>query len=139
LEIYSFKFQQLFIEVLCHGSLTEEEANGICSIIKENLKGTALPIKSRYAAERIMCLPSKANIVLSSRSSSEIDTNSEAEVILVELVVIFIPFINAFLNIREFTSIVSNNFISPHVLFFYLAIFSNWKSRIEISQVAGFA
>jgi hypothetical protein len=133
LEIYSFKFQQLFIEVLCHGSLTEEEANGICSIIKENLKGTALPIKSRYAAERIMCLPSKANIVLSSRSSSEIDTNSEAEVILVELVVIFIPFINAFLNIREFTS------ISPHVLFFYLAIFSNWKSRIEISQVAGFA
>jgi hypothetical protein len=113
--------------------LTEEEANGICSIIKENLKGTALPIKSRYAAERIMCLPSKANIVLSSRSSSEIDTNSEAEVILVELVVIFIPFINAFLNIREFTS------ISPHVLFFYLAIFSNWKSRIEISQVAGFA
>ncbi|KAK2393950.1 Insulinase (Peptidase family M16) family protein [Trifolium repens] len=70
---------QLFIEVLCHGSLTEEEANGICSIIKENLQGTALPIKSRYAAERVMCLPSKANIVMSFRPSSEIDTNSVAE------------------------------------------------------------
>jgi hypothetical protein len=44
---------------------------------------------------------------MSFRPSSEIDTNSVAEVILVELVVIFIPSINVFLNIREFTSIVS--------------------------------
>ncbi|CAJ2658600.1 unnamed protein product [Trifolium pratense] len=70
---------QLFIEGLCHGSLTEEEANDICNIIKKNLQGNGLPIKSRYAAERVICLPSKANIVMSFRPASEIDTNSVAE------------------------------------------------------------
>ncbi|PNY10214.1 insulin-degrading enzyme-like protein [Trifolium pratense] len=46
---------------------------------QKNLQGNGLPIKSRYAAERVICLPSKANIVMSFRPASEIDTNSVAE------------------------------------------------------------
>jgi hypothetical protein len=73
---------QLYIEGLCHGNLSEEEAINISNIFKTNFPVNPLPIKSRHA-ERVICLPSSANLVRDVIVKNKLEKNSVIEVILV--------------------------------------------------------
>lgn len=69
---------QLYIEGLCHGNLTEEEAVSISNIFKVNFPVNPLPIKSRHA-ERVICLPPNANLVRDVSVKNKLEKNSVVE------------------------------------------------------------
>nr|XP_027190387.1 nardilysin-like isoform X2 [Cicer arietinum] len=69
---------QLYIEGLCHGNLSEEEAISIYHIFKRNFPVNPLPIKSRHA-ERVICLPSNANLVRDINVKNNLEKNSVIE------------------------------------------------------------
>ncbi|WVY94400.1 hypothetical protein V8G54_033488 [Vigna mungo] len=79
---------QLYVEGLCHGNLSKEEAIGISNIFKMNFPVNPLPTELRHA-ERVICLPSGANLVRDVSVKNKSERNSVAEVILVRLVVFF--------------------------------------------------
>jgi len=106
------------VEGLCHGNLSKEEAIGISNIFKTNFPVNPLPIELRHA-ERVICLPSGANLVRDVSVKNKSEKNSVAEVILVRLVFVF--FTNVFH--RYFIFSVPDNF-SYFVFGFYAALFS---------------
>ncbi|KAJ1422925.1 Peptidase M16, C-terminal [Sesbania bispinosa] len=69
---------QLYIEGLCHGNLSEEEAINISNIFKMNFSVKPLPIELRHA-ERVICLPSSANIVRDVNVKNKLEKNSVLE------------------------------------------------------------
>ncbi|KEH34462.1 insulin-degrading enzyme [Medicago truncatula] len=69
---------QLYIEGLCHGNLSEEEAVNISNIFKTNFPVKPLPIKSRHA-ERVICFPSNANLVRDINVKNKLEKNSVIE------------------------------------------------------------
>ncbi|KAK7301570.1 hypothetical protein RJT34_12437 [Clitoria ternatea] len=69
---------QLYIEGLCHGNLTEEEAISISNIFKMNFPVNPLPVELRHA-ERIICLPPSANLVRDVNVKNKLEKNSVAE------------------------------------------------------------
>nr|XP_027192391.1 nardilysin-like [Cicer arietinum] len=62
---------QVYIEGLCHGNLTKKEAIDIGEMIKKRFSRNPLPVKSRHA-ERVICLPLDANLVLDLYASKTI-------------------------------------------------------------------
>ena len=91
------------MEGLCHGNLTEEEAISISNIFKTNFQVQPLPIELRHA-ERVICLPSGANLVRDVNVKNKLEKNSVVEVNFIELVLadfllMLIPYIsNQYLN-----------------------------------------
>ncbi|KAL2333066.1 hypothetical protein Fmac_014279 [Flemingia macrophylla] len=69
---------QLYIEGLCHGNLTKEEAISISNIFKMNFPVKPLPIELRHA-ERVICLPSGANLVRDVCVKNKLEKNSVVE------------------------------------------------------------
>ncbi|OIV95653.1 hypothetical protein TanjilG_01447 [Lupinus angustifolius] len=69
---------QLYIEGLCHGNLSEEEAISISNIFKVNFPVNSLPIESRHA-ERVICFPSGANLVRDVSVKNKLEKNSVIE------------------------------------------------------------
>ncbi|XP_057416399.1 nardilysin-like [Lotus japonicus] len=71
---------QLYIEGLCHGNLSEDEAINISNIFKINFPLNINPplIKLRHA-RRIVCLPSSANLVRDVGVKNKFDKNSAVE------------------------------------------------------------
>ncbi|XP_020237618.1 nardilysin-like [Cajanus cajan] len=69
---------QLYIEGLCHGNLTKEEAISISNIFKINFPVKPLPIELRHA-ERVICLPSGANLVRDVSVKNKSEKNSVVE------------------------------------------------------------
>ncbi|KAE9594482.1 putative insulysin [Lupinus albus] len=69
---------QLYIEGLCHGNLSEEEAISISNIFKVNFQVDPLPIELRHA-ERVICLPSGANLVRDVSVKNKLEKNSVIE------------------------------------------------------------
>ncbi|CAI8597020.1 unnamed protein product [Vicia faba] len=69
---------QLYIEGLCHGNMSEEEAINISNIFKTNFPVDPLPIESRHA-ERVICLPSSANLVRDINVKNTLEKNSVIE------------------------------------------------------------
>ncbi|PIA31419.1 hypothetical protein AQUCO_04900014v1 [Aquilegia coerulea] len=70
---------QLHIEGLCHGNLSEEEAINIADIFKCNLSTEPLPVNLRHK-ERVLCLPSGANLVKDVRVKNKFEENSVVQV-----------------------------------------------------------
>lgn len=77
------------MEGLCHGNLSKEEAIGIAKIFKMNFPVNPLPIELRHA-ERVICLPSSANLVRDVNVKNKSEKNSVVEVISVILVFVYI-------------------------------------------------
>ncbi|KAF8397033.1 hypothetical protein HHK36_018671 [Tetracentron sinense] len=69
---------QLHVESLCHGNLSEEEAINISDIFGSNFSVQSLPMEMRHK-ERVMCLPSGANLVKDVRVKNKLETNSVVE------------------------------------------------------------
>ncbi|KAK2386573.1 Insulinase (Peptidase family M16) family protein [Trifolium repens] len=69
---------QLYIEGLCHGNLSEEEAINISNIFKTNFPVNPLPIKSRHA-EHVICVLSSANLVRDINVKNKLEKNSVIE------------------------------------------------------------
>ena len=70
---------QIFIEALCHGNLSEEEAVNISNIFKNNLTMEPLPVKSRHG-EQITCFSPSAKLVRDVTVKNKSETNSVVEV-----------------------------------------------------------
>lgn len=79
-DLFFYIFVQLYIEGLCHGNLSEDEAINISNIFKINfpLNINPPPIKLRHA-RRIVCLPSSANLVRDVGVKNKFDKNSAVE------------------------------------------------------------
>ncbi|CAH8391672.1 unnamed protein product [Eruca vesicaria subsp. sativa] len=69
---------QIFIEALCHGNLSEDEAVTISNIFKNNLTLEPLPVKSRHG-EQITCFPPSAKLVRDVNVKNKSETNSVIE------------------------------------------------------------
>ncbi|CAH8354392.1 unnamed protein product [Eruca vesicaria subsp. sativa] len=69
---------QIFIEALCHGNLSEDEAVNISNIFKNSLTVEPLPVKSRHG-ERITCFPLSAKLVRDVNVKNKSETNSVVE------------------------------------------------------------
>ncbi|KAH9716764.1 nardilysin-like [Citrus sinensis] len=69
---------QLYIEGLCHGNLSQEEAIHISNIFKSIFSVQPLPIEMRHQ-ERVICLPSGANLVRNVSVKNKCETNSVIE------------------------------------------------------------
>ncbi|PKI54674.1 hypothetical protein CRG98_024959 [Punica granatum] len=69
---------QIYIEGLCHGNLTEEEAIAITDIFRKNLPVQPLPNEMRHK-EQVICLPSGANLVRDVHAKNKSETNSVVE------------------------------------------------------------
>ncbi|XP_010522008.1 PREDICTED: nardilysin-like [Tarenaya hassleriana] len=69
---------QIFIEALCHGNLSEEEANNISNIFKSSLMAEPLPSKFRHE-EHITCFPLGSNLVRDVSVKNKSETNSVVE------------------------------------------------------------
>ncbi|KAG2394999.1 Nardilysin-like protein [Vigna angularis] len=69
---------QLYVEGLCHGNLSKEEAIGISNIFKMNFPVNPLPTELRHT-ERVICLPSGANLVRDVSVKNKSEKNSVAE------------------------------------------------------------
>ncbi|KAK7305523.1 hypothetical protein VNO77_43429 [Canavalia gladiata] len=69
---------QLYVEGLCHGNLSEEEAISIANIFKANFPVIPLPVELRHA-ERVICLPPSANLVRDAIVKNKLERNSVAE------------------------------------------------------------
>lgn len=70
---------QIFIEALCHGNLSEDEAVNISNIFKNSLTVEPLPIKCRHG-EQITCFPLSAKLVRDVSVKNKSETNSVVEV-----------------------------------------------------------
>ncbi|KAK4274917.1 hypothetical protein QN277_018076 [Acacia crassicarpa] len=69
---------QLYIEGLCHGNLSEEEAISLSNIFKMNFPVHPLPSQLRHA-EHVICLPSSANLVRDVSVKNKLEKNSVVE------------------------------------------------------------
>ncbi|KAI4348123.1 hypothetical protein L6164_008882 [Bauhinia variegata] len=69
---------ELFIEGLCHGNLSEEESISISNIFKVNFPVPPLPIELRHS-ERVIFLPSGANLVRDVNVKNKLEKNSVVE------------------------------------------------------------
>ncbi|GAV58620.1 Peptidase_M16 domain-containing protein/Peptidase_M16_C domain-containing protein [Cephalotus follicularis] len=69
---------QLYIEGLCHGNLSEEEAIKISDIFKSNFSVEPLPVRMRHE-EHVICLPAAANLVRDVNVKNQSETNSVFE------------------------------------------------------------
>ncbi|KAL3530974.1 hypothetical protein ACH5RR_010296 [Cinchona calisaya] len=69
---------QLYIEGLCHGNISVEEAFIISNIFKSNLSVPPLPVEMRHK-EYVMCLPCSADLVRDVRVKNELEKNSVVE------------------------------------------------------------
>ncbi|KAJ4866861.1 Insulinase (Peptidase family M16) family protein [Raphanus sativus] len=69
---------QIFIEALCHGNLSEDEAVNISNIFKNSLTVEPLPVKSRHG-EQITCFPLSAKLVRDVNVKNNSETNSVVE------------------------------------------------------------
>ncbi|KAF2617855.1 hypothetical protein F2Q68_00038417 [Brassica cretica] len=69
---------QIFIEALCHGNLSEDEAVNISNIFKNSLTVEPLPVKSRHG-EQITCFPLSAKLVRDVNVKNKSETNSVVE------------------------------------------------------------
>ncbi|CAN8295237.1 unnamed protein product [Cochlearia groenlandica] len=69
---------QIFIEALCHGNLSEDEAVKISKIFKQSLTVKPLPIKRRHG-EQITCFPLNAKLVRDVNVKNKSETNSVVE------------------------------------------------------------
>ncbi|XP_054818519.1 nardilysin-like isoform X3 [Prosopis cineraria] len=69
---------QLYIEGLCHGNLSEEEAISLSNIFKLNFPVHPLPSELRHA-EHVICLPSSANLVRDVSVENKLEKNSVVE------------------------------------------------------------
>ncbi|KAH9668346.1 nardilysin-like [Citrus sinensis] len=69
---------QLYIEGLCHGNLSQEEAIHISNIFKSIFSVQPLPIEMRHQ-ECVICLPSGANLVRNVSVKNKCETNSVIE------------------------------------------------------------
>lgn len=70
---------QIFIEALCHGNLSEDEAVNISNIFKDSLTVEPLPSKCRHG-EQITCFPMGAKLVRDVNVKNKSETNSVVEV-----------------------------------------------------------
>lgn len=70
---------QIFIEALCHGNLSEDEAVKISNIFKNSLTVEPLPSKCRHG-EQITCFPLGAKLVRDVNVKNKSETNSVVEV-----------------------------------------------------------
>ncbi|CAG7900169.1 unnamed protein product [Brassica rapa] len=69
---------QIFIEALCHGNLSEDEAVNISNIFKNSLTVEPLPVKSRHG-EQITRFPLSAKLVRDVNVKNKSETNSVVE------------------------------------------------------------
>ncbi|KAF8079896.1 hypothetical protein N665_0994s0021 [Sinapis alba] len=69
---------QIFIEALCHGNLSEDEAVNISNIFKNSLTVEPLPVKTRHG-EQITCFPLSAKLVRDVNVKNKSETNSVIE------------------------------------------------------------
>ncbi|KAL0797443.1 hypothetical protein Bca101_052617 [Brassica carinata] len=69
---------QIFIEALCHGNLSEDEAVNISNIFKNSLTVEPLPVKFRHG-EQITCFPLSAKLVRDVNVKNKSETNSVVE------------------------------------------------------------
>jgi nardilysin len=69
---------QIFIEALCHGNLSEDEAVNISNIFKDSLTVEPLPSKCRHG-EQITCFPMGAKLVRDVNVKNKSETNSVVE------------------------------------------------------------
>ncbi|CAH8251408.1 unnamed protein product [Arabidopsis lyrata] len=69
---------QIFIEALCHGNLSEDEAVNISNIFKNSLTVEPLPSKCRHG-EQITCFPLGAKLVRDVDVKNKSETNSVVE------------------------------------------------------------
>ncbi|CAF2051865.1 unnamed protein product [Brassica napus] len=69
---------QIFIEALCHGNLSEDEAVNISRIFKNSLTTEPLPVKSRHR-EQITCFPLSAKLARDVNVKNKSETNSVVE------------------------------------------------------------
>ncbi|WZZ83910.1 hypothetical protein YC2023_104482 [Brassica napus] len=69
---------QIFIEALCHGNLSEDEAVNISRIFKNSLTTEPLPVKCRHG-EQITCFPLSAKLVRDVNVKNKSETNSVVE------------------------------------------------------------
>ncbi|KAG4923560.1 hypothetical protein AAZX31_18G052800 [Glycine max] len=69
---------QIYVEGLCHGNLSKEEAINISKIFKMSFPVNPLPIELRHA-ERVICLPSSANLVRDVNVKNKSEKNSVVE------------------------------------------------------------
>lgn len=112
-------FVQLYIEGLCHGNLSEEEAISISNIFKMNFPVNPLPIELRHA-ERVICLPANANLVRDVSVKNKLEKNSVVEVISVGFVFFCI---SSLCSIDNLFSIISDKFLPLLVFICYLCSF----------------
>ncbi|KAG2324039.1 hypothetical protein Bca52824_006767 [Brassica carinata] len=69
---------QIYIEALCHGNLSEDEAVNISNIFKSSLIVEPLPVKCRHG-EQITCFPLNAKLVRDVTVKNKSETNSVVE------------------------------------------------------------
>ncbi|KFK43001.1 hypothetical protein AALP_AA1G066600 [Arabis alpina] len=69
---------QIFIEALCHGNLSEDEAVNISNIFKTSLTVEPLPRKCRHG-EQITCFPLSGKLVRDVNVKNKSETNSVVE------------------------------------------------------------
>ncbi|KAK9153408.1 hypothetical protein Sjap_000888 [Stephania japonica] len=70
---------QLYIEGLCHGNLSEEEVLAISDILRSKLSTSLLPMELRHK-DRVLCLPSGANLVRDIHVKNKLEVNSVVQV-----------------------------------------------------------
>ncbi|KAK3147314.1 hypothetical protein QOZ80_3BG0280840 [Eleusine coracana subsp. coracana] len=70
---------QLYIEGLCHGNLSVEEAMNISKIFRNTLSAQTLPENMRHG-ERVICIPDGASFVRNVRVKNDLEENSVVEV-----------------------------------------------------------
>ena len=72
--LLSLNIAELYIEGLCHGNLSEEEAISLSNIFKTNFPVNPLPIELRHVM-RVTCLPSSANVVRDAYVKNKLEKN----------------------------------------------------------------
>lgn len=69
---------QLYIEGLCHGNLSENEASTIANIFKNTFSALALPDEMRHK-EKVLRLPSRGYLVCNANVKNKSEENSAVE------------------------------------------------------------
>ncbi|KAK9128209.1 hypothetical protein Syun_017006 [Stephania yunnanensis] len=70
---------QMHIEGLCHGNLSKEEVLAISDILGSKLSTSLLPMELRHK-DRVLCLPSGANLVRDIHVKNKLEVNSVVQV-----------------------------------------------------------
>lgn len=70
---------QMYIEGLCHGNLTEEEAIDISNIVINTLYVKPLPKELRYY-DKVLSIPNGASLLRSVNVKNKLEVNSAVEV-----------------------------------------------------------